>query len=326
MNDGGGCLLDKLSIAEAKIQIDQLMMEIEKVIVGKRRVIQLAVTALLAEGHILFEDIPGVGKTMFAKTLGKSIQCQVNRVQFTPDLLPSDIVGVSIYDKRSRDFEFKPGSIFTDILLADEINRTTPRSQAALLEAMSEKQLTMDGRTYPLSPLFFVLATQNPADYEGTYPLPEAQLDRFLFRLSIGYPTHQQEVALVAGEDRQERLLQTTGILSIQEVVALRQLVKEIYVDPRLYEYAVSLVRQSRRHANVRVGVSPRGSLAFVQAAKAYALTEGRDYCVPDDFKRVLEPVFGHRLLLKHASNHDQSDRQQVLEEIQAAVAVPVGK
>lgn len=318
--------MDKLSIGEAKIKIDQLMTEIEKVIVGKRQVIQLAVTALLAEGHVLFEDIPGVGKTMFAKTLGKSIQCQVNRVQFTPDLLPSDIVGISIFDKNTQEFEFKPGPIFTDILLADEINRTTPRSQAALLEAMSEQQLTMDGRTYPLSPLFFVLATQNPTDYEGTYPLPEAQLDRFLFRLSIGYPTHQQEIALVSGENRQARLSQTEGVMSIQEVLALRELVKSVYVDLRLYEYAISLVRESRTHGNVRVGISPRGSLAFVQAAKAYAVTDGRDYCVPDDFKRVLEPVFGHRLLLKHASNRDHSERQQVLKDIQEAVTVPVGK
>lgn len=318
-------MLEKISVTEAKNKIDQLMAEIEKVIVGKRHVIQLAVTALLAEGHVLFEDIPGVGKTMFAKTLGKSIQCQVNRVQFTPDLLPSDIIGVSVFDKTVQAFEFKPGPIFTDILLADEINRTTPRSQAALLEAMSEKQITMDGRTYPLSPLFFVLATQNPTDYEGTYPLPEAQLDRFLFRLSIGYPTHQQELALVAGEDRQTRLQQTKGVMSVEEVGVLRQLVKEVYVDPRLYEYAVSLVRQSRQHANVRVGVSPRGSLAFVQAAKAFALTDGRDYCVPDDFKRVLEPVFGHRLLLKHATR-DHSAQQQVLKDIQDAVVVPIGK
>lgn len=315
-----------ISTVEAKLKIDQLIAEIEKIIVGKRQVIQLAVTALLAEGHVLFEDIPGVGKTMFAKTLGKSIQCQVNRIQFTPDLLPADIVGVSIFDKESQVFEFKRGPIFTDILLADEINRTTPRSQAALLEAMSEKQITMDGRTYPLSPLFFVLATQNPTDYEGTYPLPEAQLDRFLFRLSIGYPSHQEELQLVSGEDRQVKLEQTQGVLSVKEVVALRQLVKAVYVDPRLYEYAVSLVRQSRQHGKVRVGISPRGSLAFVQAAKAFALTEGRDYCVPDDFKEVLEPIFGHRLLLKHGNSRDQSERQQVLKEIQEAVIVPVGK
>lgn len=316
--------MDKLVLEQAKNKLELLINEVETVIIGKRSVIQLAITALIADGHVLFEDIPGVGKTMLAKTLAKTIQCQVQRVQFTPDLLPSDIIGVSIYNKQQQAFEFKHGPVFTDLLLADEINRSTPRSQAALLEAMSEKQLTTESDTYRLSPIFFVMATQNPADYEGTYPLPEAQLDRFLFRLSIGYPSFQEEVALLTGADRQQKLAEIDGVMTVADIVYLKELVNQVYVDPRLVEYAVSLVRVTRNHPQIRVGISPRGSLAFIQAAKAYALTEGRDYCLPDDFKVVIKPVFSHRLLLAEQYSAEKNGNELLIAEILAAVAVPV--
>ena len=308
----------------SQLKLNAVIDEIEKVIIGKREVIQLALTALLAGGHVLFEDIPGVGKTMLAKTLGKSLQSHVQRVQFTPDLLPSDILGGAIFNRQTNDFDFRPGPIFTDLLLADEINRTTPRSQAALLEAMSEKQITLDGQTYPLSPIFFVLATQNPFEFEGTYPLLEAQLDRFLFCLNIGYPSFVEELALMSGEQTQTHFDDVRAVLDVADVLALRQLVAEVYVAPALVEYALKLVRLTREHQKIRLGISPRGGLAFIQAAKAFAVTEGRGYCLPDDFKHVLAPVFAHRLILISGSRHDRRAQKAILDELLSLVPVPV--
>lgn len=291
-------------------KIDALIAEVEKVILGKRDVIQFTVAALLAGGHVLFEDIPGVGKTMLVKSLAKAIQSDYKRVQFTPDLLPNDVLGVSIFNSQSHQFEFRPGPIFTSVLLADEINRTTPRTQASLLEAMSENHVTIDNQTYPLSPHFFVLATQNPIEYEGTYPLPEAQLDRFLFRLHIGYPDFQDELALLTGK-RQQSLDQIQTILHADEVTALKAMVDDVYVDERVARYALQLVQASRQHNAIGLGISPRGGIAFLKGAKALALTEGRTFVTPRDLQRILPAVFGHRLLLKggvHASTETLSD------------------
>lgn len=291
-------------------KIDALIAEVEKVILGKRDVIQFTVAALLAGGHVLFEDIPGVGKTMLVKSLAKAIQSAYKRVQFTPDLLPNDVLGVSIFNSQSHQFEFRPGPIFTSVLLADEINRTTPRTQASLLEAMSENHVTIDNQTYPLSPHFFVLATQNPIEYEGTYPLPEAQLDRFLFRLHIGYPDFQDELALLTGK-RQQSLDQIQTILHADEVTALKAMVDDVYVDEQVARYALQLVQASRQHNAIDLGISPRGGIAFLKGAKALALTEGRTFVTPQDLQRILPAVFGHRLLLKggvHASTETLSD------------------
>ena len=306
-------------------KIDALIAEVEKVILGKRDVIQFTVAALLAGGHVLFEDIPGVGKTMLVKSLAKAIQSDYKRVQFTPDLLPNDILGVSIFNSQSHQFEFRPGPIFTSVLLADEINRTTPRTQASLLEAMSENHVTIDNQTYPLSPHFFVLATQNPIEYEGTYPLPEAQLDRFLFRLHIGYPDFQDELALLTGK-RQQSLDQIQTILHADEVTALKAMVDDVYVDKRVARYALQLVQASRQHNAIDLGISPRGGIAFLKGAKALALTEGRTFVTPQDLQRILPAVFGHRLLLKggvHASTETLSD---LMKQMIQRVPVPTRK
>lgn len=306
-------------------KIDALIAEVEKVILGKRDVIQFTVAALLTGGHVLFEDIPGVGKTMLVKSLAKAIQSDYKRVQFTPDLLPNDILGVSIFNSQSHQFEFRPGPIFTSVLLADEINRTTPRTQASLLEAMSENHVTIDNQTYPLSPHFFVLATQNPIEYEGTYPLPEAQLDRFLFRLHIGYPDFQDELALLTGK-RQQSLDQIQTILHADEVTALKAMVDDVYVDEQVARYALQLVQASRQHNAIDLGISPRGGIAFLKGAKALALTEGRTFVTPQDLQRILPAVFGHRLLLKggvHASTETLSD---LMKQMIQRVPVPTRK
>lgn len=310
-------------MADELQKIDALINEVEKVILGKRDVIQLTVAALLAGGHVLFEDIPGVGKTMLVKSLAKAIQSDYKRVQFTPDLLPNDILGVSIFNSENQQFEFRPGPIFTSVLLADEINRTTPRTQAALLEAMSENHVTIDNQTYALSPHFFVLATQNPIEYEGTYPLPEAQLDRFLFRLHIGYPAFQDELALLIGQ-RQQSLNQIQTILTSQEVTALKQMVDQVFVDNQVARYALQLVQASRNHNAIDLGISPRAGIAFLKGAKALALTEGRTYVTPQDLQRILPAVFGHRLLLKGGITASQESLSEIMKQMIQRVPVPV--
>jgi len=290
-------------------KISVLIDEVEKVILGKREVVKMTVTALLAGGHVLFEDVPGVGKTLMIKTLAKTIQGSFSRIQFTPDLLPSDILGVSIFNSQNNQFEFRKGPIFTTVLLADEINRTTPRTQSALLEAMSEGRVTIDNQTYQLSPHFFVLATQNPVEYEGTYPLPEAQLDRFLFRLKIGYPAFQDELAVMLGADRNQ--IEVNQVLNETEVDQLKLLVNKVFVHESVGKYALQLVEASRNHPEVALGVSPRGGVMFIKGAKAYALTEGRQYVTPEDLQKLLPVVFGHRMQLK-SQHQDVSSMCQV--------------
>ncbi|MGM0174156.1 AAA family ATPase [Enterococcus sp. DIV0800] len=299
-------------------KITDLISEIEKVILGKRDVIQLTVAALLAGGHVLFEDIPGVGKTILVKSLAKAIHSDFSRIQFTPDLLPSDILGISIFDAQTNQFDFRAGPIFTTILLADEINRTTPRTQAALLEAMSEGHVTIDNQTYALNPHFFVLATQNPVSYSGTYPLPEAQLDRFLFRLHIGYPAFSDELELITGK-RQQSLALIQPVLTLAELTELKQKVTEVYVDDAVARYALQLVEASRNHPAIDLGISPRGSIAFIQGAKAYALTEKRSFVTPGDLQKILPAVFAHRLILREGLSVEE-----VIHQIIDHVPIPV--
>lgn len=303
-------------------KLPQLVDEISRVVLGKRDIIELTITAILADGHVLFEDVPGVGKTLLVKTIASALQIDFNRIQFTPDLLPSDIVGVSIFDQRTHEFKFHEGPIFTTLLLIDEINRTTPKTQAALLEAMAEKNVTIDNKTYDLSQNFTVLATQNPLEYEGTYPLPEAQLDRFLFKLKIGYPEFSDELTLMMGEKRE--IIGVRPILNEAELYQLKKEVELVFVHEKVAEYALNLIHASRKHDAVLLGVSPRGSEAFVKAAKAYALLKGRQHVVPSDFQKVLPACFSHRIQLKNKDIQHNNQIAEVLEQIIQRVPIPV--
>ena len=280
------------------------------------------IVALLAGGHVLFEDIPGVGKTLLVKALAKAVQGTFSRVQCTPDLLPSDILGFSVYNSQSKEFEFRPGPIFTTILLADEINRTTPRTQSALLEAMAENHATIDNNTYPLDNHFFVLATQNPIEYEGTYPLPEAQLDRFLFRLQIGYPSFDDELLLLL--DKFEKVLDNLNeVLNSYEIEEIKTNVANVFVSPEVASYALQLVSATRSHAAIQLGISPRGSLSFIQAAKAYALIHGRNYVTPKDLQDLVPYVFSHRLIFYDRSLKED-EKKQIIHTLVAHIPIPV--
>ncbi|OTN80991.1 ATPase [Enterococcus faecium] len=309
-------------IEESKQKIDQLIQELEKAVIGKRSTIQLMIVALLAGGHVLFEDIPGVGKTLLVKALAKAVQGTFSRVQCTPDLLPSDILGFSVYNSQSKEFEFRPGPIFTTILLADEINRTTPRTQSALLEAMAENHATIDNNTYPLDNHFFVLATQNPIEYEGTYPLPEAQLDRFLFRLQIGYPSFDDELLLLL--DKFEKVLDNLNeVLNSYEIEEIKTNVANVFVSPEVASYVLQLVSATRSHAAIQLGISPRGSLSFIQAAKAYALIHGRNYVTPKDLQDLVPYVFSHRLIFYDRSLKED-EKKQIIHTLVAQIPIPV--
>ncbi|WP_369672965.1 AAA family ATPase [Enterococcus lactis] len=309
-------------IEESKQKIDQLIQELEKAVIGKRSTIQLMIVALLAGGHVLFEDIPGVGKTLLVKALAKAVQGTFSRVQCTPDLLPSDILGFSVYNSQTKEFEFRPGPIFTTILLADEINRTTPRTQSALLEAMAENHATIDNNTYPLDNHFFVLATQNPIEYEGTYPLPEAQLDRFLFRLQIGYPSFDDELLLLL--DKFEKVLDNLKVvLNSHEIEEIKTNVANVFVSPEVASYALQLVSATRTHSAIQLGISPRGSLAFIQAAKAYALIHGRNYVTPKDLQDLVPFVFSHRLIFYDRSLKED-EKTQMIHDLVAQIPIPV--
>lgn len=309
-------------IEESKQKIDQLIQELEKAVIGKRSTIQLMIVALLAGGHVLFEDIPGVGKTLLVKALAKAVQGTFSRVQCTPDLLPSDILGFSVYNSQTKEFEFRPGPIFTTILLADEINRTTPRTQSALLEAMAENHATIDNNTYPLDNHFFVLATQNPIEYEGTYPLPEAQLDRFLFRLQIGYPSFDDELLLLL--DKFEKVLDNLKVvLNSHEIEEIKTRVANVFVSPEVASYALQLVSATRTHSAIQLGISPRGSLAFIQAAKAYALIHGRNYVTPKDLQELVPFVFSHRLIFYDRSLKED-EKTQMIHALVAQIPIPV--
>ncbi len=302
---------------------ERIQDNIAMVVEGKPGIVRLALVALLSEGHVLIEDVPGVGKTLLAKALGRSIACSVRRVQFTPDLLPSDITGVTVYNQEHGDFEFKPGAVFANIVLGDEINRAGPKTQAALLEAMEERTVTVDGTSYELGVPFMVIATQNPIELEGTYPLPEAQRDRFLMRLSVGYPSVEAELEVLDVHGSGDRLAQLQPVADAQEVAALIEACKAVHVADGLKRYIVELVRATRNHPAVELGASPRASLGLLRAARALAAASGRDYVVPDDVKALVQPVLAHRLILSSEAHLAHRSAADVLDELVASVPVP---
>ena len=298
---------------------------IEKVIIGKRSAVELAVIGLLCQGHLLIEDVPGVGKTFLARSLALSLGCSFSRIQFTPDMLPSDVTGVSIYNQVSTEFEFRPGPIMAQIVLADEINRATPKTQASLLEAMEERQVTVDGKTHGLPRPFLVLATQNPIEYEGTFPLPEAQLDRFLLRLRLGYPELDDEIDILERQQYVHPIADLQQVVSAAELIKAQEEIKGVYIAPPVKRYIVDLVRQTRQHPDVYLGASPRGSLALFRSGQARAIIQGRDYVLPDDIKALVKPALGHRVILGPAARLRDLNADQVLDEVLSRVPVPGG-
>lgn len=302
-------------------KLHTLIDTVDRIIIGKKEITRLTLIAMLAGGHVLFEDIPGVGKTLLIKTIAKCLEADFSRIQFTPDLIPSDIIGFSAPNSQKDVFHFHKGPIFNQLILADEINRTSPRTQAAMLEAMSEKQVTLDGRTYSLPNPFFVLATQNPIEYEGTYPLPEAQLDRFLFQLSLGYPNAAQERLMLASPDQQLEVEKLEPVMSMSEFLSLKEAVYAIHVEDSLLQYIVSLGNLTRNHASLRLGVSPRGNQHCLAAAKAHALMEGRDFVIPEDILNVIKPIYRHRLLFE--SSVDKENVDSFIDRLTEELVVP---
>ncbi len=296
---------------------------VESVIEGKRDTVRLAITVMLAEGHLLIEDVPGVGKTMLAKALARSIDCSVRRVQFTPDLLPSDITGVSIYNQERREFEFKPGAIFANIVVGDEINRASPKTQSALLECMEERQVTVDGETYELAIPFMVLATQNPIEMEGTYPLPEAQRDRFMVRISMGYPSEQAELTMLTTHGKSSPLDVLASVSDAREIADLIRVVREIHVSDQVRQYAVDLVLATRASSELRLGASPRATLHLIRAARAAAALDDRDYVLPDDVQDLAVAVLAHRLLPTAESQIGRRSTEDIVTDIVASVPLP---
>jgi MoxR-like ATPase len=308
-------------------QLAQLQRAVARVIKGKDEAIQLALVALLARGHLLIEDVPGVGKTTLAQALARSFNCTFHRIQFTSDMLPSDLIGISVFNPAAQQFEFKPGPLFANIVLADEINRTTPKTQSALLEAMNEAQVTVDNRTHPLPQPFLVLATQNPIEHHGTYPLPESQLDRFLMRIRMGYPSRSSEKEIIRNHSGRQPADGLTAGMDARDVAAMQEAVKQVRVDESLLDYALEIVERTRQSEQLSLGVSPRGSVMLHRAAQGRAFLEGRDYCLPDDFKTLILPVFAHRVVVntRYASTARKIEQAEtILAEILESTRVPL--
>jgi MoxR-like ATPase len=304
----------------------RLIGNVEKVIVGKRDIVELTAICLLCQGHLLIEDVPGVGKTMLAKALAKSIGGVFKRIQFTPDMLPSDVTGTSIYNQKTGEFEFRPGPIMAQIVLADEINRATPKTQAALLEAMEERQVTVDGDTYELHSPFLVLATQNPIEYEGTFPLPEAQLDRFLMRVSLGYPSPEQQMSILDAQQYAHPINSLKQITNTAELVQTQEQLKAVYADPLIKQYIVQLVDATRSHPDVYLGASPRGALTLYRTSQARAALHGRDYVIPDDVKGLVNATLGHRIIISPAARIKGVTSADILDELLRVTPVPGAK
>ncbi|MEO8610611.1 MAG: MoxR family ATPase [Chloroflexota bacterium] len=302
---------------------ERIAQSVSQVIIGKRNEVRLTVLGLLSRGHILIEDIPGVGKTMMAKALSRTIGCTFSRIQFTPDMLPSDVTGVSLFNQKTREFEFRAGPIMAQIVLADEINRATPKTQAALLEAMEEQQITVDGTTYPLEEPFLILATQNPIEYEGTFPLPEAQLDRFLMRIQLGYPSPAEELTVLSAQQYEHPINNMRQVVSLQELLAAQQAIREIYVADEIKRYIVDLANATRQHPDVYLGSSPRGSLALFRTSQARAAMAGRDYVIPDDVKALAEVTLAHRIIVGPAARIKDISSRTIVQDILAATPVP---
>ena len=311
---------------KTQIIIRTIIQNIEKVIVGKRHVVELAVISLISRGHLLIEDVPGVGKTMLARSLALSIGSSFGRIQFTPDMLPSDVTGVSVYNQATHNFDFRPGPIMSEIVLADEINRATPKTQSALLEAMQERQVTVDGVTRPLPQLFMVIATQNPIEYEGTFPLPEAQLDRFLMRLSLGYPKPEDERQILINLWREHPITLLEKVVDGSELLALQKKVWDVHVDETLQEYIVSLVDATRTHPDLALGVSPRGSLALFKAAQALAAVRGRDYVLPGEVKYLVPVTLAHRLIVNPEAELRGRTAKSILDDILKDTPLDLGE
>lgn len=305
-------------------KIHAIVDNIEKVMIGKRDIAELSVVALIAQGHVLLEDVPGVGKTMMVRALAKSVGAQFKRIQFTPDLLPSDVIGVSIYNPKEMEFEFRPGPIMGNIVLADEINRTSPKTQSALLEGMEESTVTIDGETMAIPKPFFVMATQNPIEYEGTYPLPEAQLDRFLLKLRMGYPTHAEEIEVLKRAEKSAPIEDLRAVISLEELILLQKEVKDILVDDTIKNYIVDLAHRTRKDSYIYLGASPRGSLALMKASQALAMLKGRDYVTPDDVQYLAPFVFSHRMILRSEARYDGITPEEIVERILAKTNVPI--
>lgn len=303
---------------------DKIIDNVTKVVIGKQDVVKFILVAFYCQGHALLEDVPGVGKTMLVKALAKTVGCSFKRIQFTPDLMPTDVTGVSIYNQKTRDFEFRPGPVIANIVLADEINRSSPKTQSALLEAMEEGQVTADGQTYAIPNPFFVLATQNPIEYEGTFPLPEAQLDRFMFRLRLGYPQFQEEVQLLSRLQFQHPIDKLEQVANTQEILKAQEIIKQVHVDQSLRNYIVKLIHSLRNHSQVYLGASPRGSLAIFKGAQALAAIEGRDYVVPDDIKLMARCALPHRVILKPGAQLNGFEPEKLVADILGQVPVPI--
>ncbi len=305
-------------------RMEKVRTNIQQVIVGKGEVIDLVMTALLAEGHVLLDDVPGLGKTVMAKSFAKSIDCSFRRIQFTPDLQPADITGMNYYNQKNGEFSFRKGPIMSNVVLADEINRAVPRTQSALLEAMEERQVTVDGTTYTLAEPFIVIATQNPIELEGTFPLPEAQLDRFLIKVSLGYPIGEEEVEILRRFKSHNPLVELAAVIEPEEILELRQQVKSVHVDDELLGYISNLIRETRKHQSIRLGVSPRGSLALLKASSAYALIQGRTHVLPDDIKYLFPYIAKHRMILTDEADLRGVSKDEIIREITQQVTVPV--
>lgn len=310
-------------MVDVQATADRIVENIERVIIGKKPVVRLTVLGLLCQGHMLIEDVPGVGKTVLAKSISKSVGCLFQRIQFTPDMLPTDVTGVSVFNQKTREFEFRPGPIHAQIVLADEINRATPKTQSALLEAMEERQVTVDGQTYPLTPPFMVLATQNPIEYEGTFPLPEAQLDRFMLRIQLGYPAKDHEIEILDRQQFIHPIENLEQVVEVEELLEAQTAIKKIYLDNLIKEYIVEIVRRTRDHPDVYLGSSTRGALAIYRLCQARAALLGRDYVLPDDVKALADPALSHRIIVGPAARIKDIDPVSIIQEIIDTVPVP---
>lgn len=312
-----------MDIERVQLVTERLIQNVEQAIIGKHDAIELIIVGLLSRGHILIEDVPGVGKTMLARSLAKSLGCKFSRIQFTPDMLPSDVTGVSIFNQKTNEFEFRPGPVMAQVVLTDEINRATPKTQAALLEAMQELQVTVDGVTHLLPEPFLVMATQNPIEYEGTFPLPEAQLDRFLMRIRLGYPSPDAEIAILESQRYIHPVKQIEQVVPVADLLSAQEALKDVYIDTLIKEYIVDVVEQTRNHPDIYLGASPRGSLALYRTGQAWAATQGRDYVLPDDIKKLAVPTLAHRLIVSPAARLKDVTGETVMREILASLRVP---